>query len=342
MLPNHNQMIYTNRTTLFSLLLSLALFTSCEELVESLNECQFSYGPISFTQGPPSQTQEISPVFSEGEISGTFSSQPNGLVLNEETGIININESDPGEYTITHEGETTCETRILILEGIQECQLNYGTSIVAPGEVDFLLARVDEKPTEGGKFYAIPDGLAISSTNGSIDVAASEAGIEYMVYYESEDGNTFCQTQITISGINYTDTKVDFDQEEGIINPVYVEDGEQQAPGGNYDLNGNAREENLSINPETGAIDLRATLQAIDEAEFGCELAPGFSRTFTISYVLPEEEIASSIELQIFWYENVDQIPDDIVEVFEGKGIPINGKIEKRPPYILTVGDYEQ
>ena len=324
-------------------LFSLLLFNACEEIVDTLEACDFHYGRLSYTKGPPSQEQEISPTFSQRSATGTFSSEPQGLDIDPQTGVIDVNASDPGEYTITHEGDNTnCDTKILILEGEQACNLSYGRSIVAPGEVDYLLARIDEERVNAGKFYAIPAGLAISETNGSIDVIASESGIAYTVYYESEGGNTFCQTSITISGINYEDTRVDFTDEDALVAPVYVEEEQQQAPQGLYDFNGQATELNLAINRETGVIDLKETLLNIARQEFEGDLPSGFTRKFTIDYRLPQQEFESSIEVQIFWYPNAEDVPQDLLEVMVGKGVPINGKIEKRPPYILTVGDYER
>ena len=320
----------------------LLSLNACEELVEEIDECSFSYGGVAFTQGAPGQQQNISPSFDRGEVTGTFSSEPSGLSLDDLTGIIDVNASVPQEYIITHEGETNCETSIVILPGEQECVLSYDRTIVAPGETDFLVARVNDAAVGKGKFYATPAGLAISEINGSIDVGASETGIAYTIYYESEEGSVFCQTQLTISGISYEDALVEFDDSEAIVNPVYVEQEEEPAPIGEYDFNQNAQEENLAIDNSTGAIDLKKTLVTIAEAEFDNERLPdGFTRKFTIEYRLPEQELVSNIEVQIFWYPTLSDVPVDILEVLAGRGIT-QGRLQKRPPYILTIGDYER
>ncbi len=332
----------TSLTCLLISLCSLLFLNSCEEIIQNLEPCDFNYGALAFTKGPANQVQEITPSFSQRSATGTFSSSPAGLVIDAETGVIDVNASDPGEYTITHEDETTCKTSILIQEGEKECSLVYQQQIVAPGQVDFLLARVNGERVNSGKFYATPAGLAISDTNGSIDVRASESGIEYMVFYESEDKNTTCQTTLTISGINYEDTRIDFTNEVAIVAPFFVKEEQQQAPVGIYDIDGAATELNLSINRETGEINLKETLQTISGQEFDGDLPSGFTRKFTISYRLPAQELESNIEVQLFWYANEDDIPDDLLELLVGKGVPTNGKIEKRPPYILTVGEYGQ
>lgn len=332
----------TSLTCLLISLCSLLFLNSCEEIIQNLEPCDFNYGGLAFTKGPANQVQEITPNFSQRSGTGTFSSSPAGLEIDPETGVIDVNASDPGEYTITHEDETTCETSILIQEGEKECSLEYQQQIVAPGQVDFLLARVNGERANSGKFYATPAGLAISDTNGSVDVGASESGIEYTVFYESEDGTTLCQTTLTISGINYEDTRIDFTSEEAIVAPVFVNEEQQQAPAGTYDIDGAASELNLSINRETGEINLKETLQTIAGQEFDGDLPSGFTRKFTISYRLPAQEFESSIEVQLFWYANEDDISDELLEILVGKGVPINGKIEKRPPYILTVGEYDK
>lgn len=337
------------------LILSLLIFNSCEEILNEVNICSFSYGALSFTKGPPNQTQEISPDFARGTITGQFTSSPTvGLALNQETGVIDVNASDPGEYTITHEGEISCETQIVILEGEQECELRYVykgevVNSVLQGEVDYLLARVNDssEPVESGRFYATPAGLAISETNGAIDVAASESGIEYTIYYELREENVFCQTQVTIAGVNYEDQKVTLNtEEEAIVSPQFIPDNFE----GN-DLIFSSPDESLEINEVDGSIDLIQTLinidladnQELDRSFINLEEI-GFTRKFIINYQV--RDFTQSLEIQLFWFpdEEYQGNPDlaDLVEVFEGKGIPVNGKIEQRPPYILTIGDYER
>ena len=334
----------TKALAIFYFLFCSFILISCEEILDQVETCEFDYGDLSFTKGPPNQVQEIEPTFKLPDNEGKFSANLSGLDIDVGTGIIDVNASDPGEYTITFESEQqSCRTRILILEGEFECSLTYESDLVAPGELDFLLARVEGEVAENGNFYAIPSGLAISATNGSIDVSASESGVEYTIYYTSEDEKTSCQTKLNISGIDYPDIRVALDQpEEIIVSPVYVEDGRQAAPAGLYDVEGNASQQNLAINRENGAINTLESIRNIAENEFDNNLPNGFTRTFSIAYQLPQQEIESEIEVQLFWYRSVDDIPDDLIEVFEGKGLVINGKLEKRPPYILTVGDYER
>jgi hypothetical protein len=347
----------TTRPTILALLLLIFTLSACDELCdceEIPQPCQFSYDGLSFVQ-TPGEEQIISPVFSQGTNMGAFESTPTGLSLNTETGAIDINASDPGEYTIRHtmdDGETTCETSILIQEpevAINECSLTYGRDVVLPGEASYLLARVDEKAVESGKFYAIPAGLAISATNGSIDVAASEAGLKYTIYYESEDGNTLCQTELTIGGIDYEDTYIEFvDGEPATITPLLVAEGNQQGP-----LFFSSPDELLALDVETGEVRLKETLSNIDlndNQELDQSIINfrelGFTRKFTINYGPNPEEVLESIEIQLFWFPNNEVLEDpdlaDLIETLAGKGVTINGKIEERPPYILTVGGYDK
>lgn len=338
-------MRFLKLSTTIGLSISLLLFNSCEEVINEINQCDFSYDKVLFVQGPPSQTQEISPNFARGSATGTFSSSDGDLALDPETGVIDVNASVPKEYTITFEGENTCETSIVIQEGEQECSLSYKTNFAVPGQIDFLVPEIDgsKASTDQGRFYAIPDGLAINETNGVIDVKNSESGVMYTIYYEFDDENTFCETELTIAGINYPDTFLPLENET-LVSPVLVlNDGEiQEAPEGEYDPQGSARELGLEIDATTGQINAKETLRNI--AEISGEFEPGFRQKYTVAYNIPgnqeRELIDSSIEVEIIWYRNADQIPQELKDILEGRGI-IVGKIEKRPPYILTVGDYE-
>lgn len=330
---------------LFSLS-SLLLFNSCEEILPPPKSCAFDYDQLTFTQGG-GQPQEISPNFARRFTDGTFSSEPGGLAINDTTGVIDINASDPGEYRITFENEnTSCQTFVLIQEGEEACSLSYGTNVVTPGEKKILVARVDGEPVSDGKFYAEPAGLRLNATNGAIDVAASESGIKYTIYYKSADGNITCQTNLTISGINYQDTVLNFntiDAEIVEVAPVYVdvENEELPAPEGRYFAVGD-NEQSLAINNANGSIDVKSTLRRIEEIEFGGSRPDNINKLFRIQYELDQQDIVSSIEVQILWYPTLDDIPAEIKEILEGRGVIINGKVEKRPPYILTVGDYGQ
>lgn len=347
-------MDYTTRPTILWIFLCVFLFASCDKLCDCDDDpkpCLFSYGKVSFTP-TPGQEQIVNPTFTQGESDGTFSASPSGLDIDEESGAININNSEPDqEYTITYtlgDEKTTCSTSIYIGETeVKECALKYDTTMVTPGDIDFLLARIDEKAVTNGKFYAIPAGLSINPSNGSIDVNASEAGIKYTIFYESGDGKIVCEAELMISGIDYIDTRVTFvEGEESFVNPIFDANPQQPAPEGFY----SSPDETLTIDPFTGEIALKQTLLNVDFADNGeADISiinfreTGFTRTYTINYTIGQSEDPSQLEVQIFWFANEEDIPEDLLEVFEGKqAFPENGKMEGKPPYILTSGSYNR
>ncbi|WKN30246.1 hypothetical protein PZB74_14870 [Porifericola rhodea] len=345
-------MHYTIKPSIL-VLICLWLFASCDKLCDCDDDpkpCSFSYGMVSFTP-TPGEEQLIKPSFEESQEGGTFSAFPSGLDIDEATGEININNSTyDQEYTITYtldDGETTCTTSIFIGEpDIVACGLKYEKEMVAPGEIDFLLARVDEKAVTDGKFYAIPSGLVINPSNGAIDVSASESGTQYTIYYESKDGMYQCQTKLIISGIDFPDTRISLVPEErALVYPYYNADPDQEVPGGSY----MSDDPTLAINESTGEVDIKQTLvnvdlsdnETLDQSIVNYREA-GFTRIFTINYTVGQTELQSSLEVQLFWFPNEESIPADLLEVFEGKQSFDNGKIEERPPYMLATGGYDK
>ncbi len=346
-------MHYMTKPTFLLLFFTVFLFASCDKLCDCDDDpkpCLFSYGKVAFTQTPGAE-QIVNPAFTQGDAEGSFSASPAGLVLDENTGAIDINSSETDqEYTITYtleDGETACITSIYInAADVQECALKYDKDIIAPGEVDFLLARIDGNQVKDGKFYAIPSGLVISPSNGSIDVNASESGTRYIIYYESADGRVKCQTELTISGIDFIDTRVAFVAgQAAIVTPIYNAVPGEPAPQGTY----RSEDVTLAIDNGTGAIDLKQTLinvdladnQEVDFSILNFRDNIGFTRTYLIDYIV--NDIPSQLEIELFWFPNEENIPEDLLEVFEGKqSFPRNGKILERPPYMLCSGDHNK
>ena len=365
--------LLTNAGLFILLLLS---FSACDKLCdcEEPSPCGFAYDQLIYTPNGGPGEQVASPSFESNQPAGTFSSQPEGLVIDSLSGKIDVNASAAGEYVVAYtleDGETTCETVVAIAEGdvkVEECVLSYQGNV---GETNYYVPfpgstqlagptfAGDTKPD--GIFTVEPQGLDLNPNTGVFDVNGSESGIVYTVTYTSNDRLTICQVQVTIAGLDYQDTIIDVSVDQAIVVPTATQ---REGSGSTGERFVEVQEEQPLLvfsGPEgeplppgstssTGAINVRATLQLIDQAIFqgdGEEPAinPGYSRRFTVRYIYEEENgeirVESDLEFILYWYPTFDDIPEDLRELVDYKGQFANGRTEERPNTMVAVGRYQ-
>lgn len=325
---------------------------------DGLKFCSFNYGKVKFIPDSADGEQVVEPQFEGEKPRGTYSAEPEGLDIDQETGEINIDNSKPStEYTITfisRDKKFSCETSIYIDEPKvvpKECKFKYEKEVYIPQEVakgteDQLGIPIFEDSTViDGTFTVEPPGLDIDTKTGIFGVNGSVSGIKYTITYTSKDGITSCQTSVIISGIDYLDAIVDVSTPEtSTVRPILDAQIDSQAPIGIYDVDGAATQQNLAINRETGEIDLRTTLQQIDREEFngGGEvpaLPIGFSRKYSIKYTFDKgdnELLVSSLEVVIYWYPTEEDIPEELLILLRDKQrFPENGRTLHPPPLLI-------
>ncbi|MDF9796169.1 hypothetical protein OKW21_001432 [Catalinimonas alkaloidigena] len=346
-------MNYTSRPTILWALLSLCLFVSCEELCDcDPKPCLFSYDGVSYTKTTTGE-QLISPTFTEGESEGTFSASPNTLVLNDTTGVININTSDPGEYTITYtpeNGDPDCSTTIVIQEAepvITECKLDYGKILFIPGEDMFASPQNSDQKEFTGTFSAKPNGLDIDPETGIINIDLSEPGLLYEVSFISEDGLTRCTTQILIAGIDYPDVIIDFSnpEETSLIEPAINRNNPDFEAAIDFDPQGQVQEQGISFaetdeDTPPGTINLRQTF--INLELLGVEITDGFTREFIVPYIYRggNTVVEGSIPIQIYWFE--EEVPEELQQWIGRKNQESNnGRMMHRHSIMVGVNKFQ-
>jgi gliding motility-associated-like protein len=163
----------------------------------------FSYPGTFFCQG----SSTIMPTPQSGGTLGTFSVTPAGLIINPATGQIDLS-SPVGSYTVKNTilgagGCTTSETswNITISAPVSATiaygAANYCTSNTTP-------QTVTRTGTAGGSYYAIPAGLTINSTTGTITPSTSVAGVytvNYAIASAGGCGTFLATTQVTITNL---------------------------------------------------------------------------------------------------------------------------------------------
>lgn len=361
--------LLTNAGLFIALLLSFSacdLFCDCEA---PTTPCLFSYDLLIYTPDGASE-QVASPTFKVDQPSGAFSAQPEGLVIDATSGEIDVNASAEGEYTVVYtldDGKTTCETKVAIGDGavqIEKCILSYeegaigkpGYFIPIPSTTQLGRPTFNDGTSIDGTFTVEPQGLDLNPNTGVFNVNGSESGVVYVVTYTLKDKRTVCQTKVTIAGFDYKDTLIDVSVAEAVVFPTAAQ-REGSDPSGSLFLEQGdeprfvfSDTDNVpGLTSETGAIDLKATLQAINRIDFGGNAdqqaipEDGYSRKFTITYQYAEEgvdELVSDLEIILYWFPDIESIPEDLRELVDYKGQFSNGRTESRPNHMISYGRY--
>ena len=371
---------------LFLTLSSCHYFCDCEE---ETKPCLFTYDQLVYTPDAGSAGRQlVKPDFDGDQPDGIFSTEPEGLVIDSLSGEIDVNTSPAGEYTVVYtldDGKTTCETKVAIGEGetkTEECVFYYekgftneiGYFVPRPGTT--LLAKPTFKDSTqiDGIFTVAPQGLDLNPNTGVFDVNGSEPGSLYLVTYTAKDKLTVCQTRVTIAGFDYKDTIIDVSANLALVSPATTQSDGGNPLGGSFTERTGESGARLifsdQTDPEfgpipieegaasaTGRIDLKATLNRIDEIDFrdgfnGLEDQPaipvGYSRRVTIDYEYSEGErgdefpptVETTLEIILYWYPTFDSIPEELRDLTNYKGQFSNGRTEKRPNIIICHDAY--
>ena len=158
--------------------------------INALDDATFTYANTTYCQSAANPTPTVS-----GLAGGTFNSTA-GLVINANTGTINLANSTAGTYTVTYSTNGTCanaSTRVVTVTGLDNASFGYNNS-------SYCQTATDPTPTitglAGGQFSS-SNGLSINPNTGQIDVSASTAGT-YTVTYTTNGNcpNTATRTVI--------------------------------------------------------------------------------------------------------------------------------------------------
>lgn len=223
-----------------------------------------------------------------------------------------------------------------------------------------------------GKFSAFPDGLALDSLTGAIDINASETGLTYRVEFSPTNGAAPCTTLLTIGGINYLDEVFVLDQGQQFARPIYngsanglipCDDDDDDDDDDNdddddceFDVDGpdgtNLADIGIEIDDDTGALDLQKTLE---NNIFGASPLNGATNDFTLYYRISDQSLGAlnQIGVRLFYFETMVDVPQQLLEEIEDKRssllnqtpstenlrttrVPLTNR-RPRPPYLVIV-----
>ncbi len=152
-------------------------------------DAEFSYSSSAFCVN----AADPSPVFVAGANAGTFSSTA-GLVINANTGVIDVSESTPGSYTVTNDiaavgsCPSAMHTTTVDINGLPSVALALPVDTVCTGSSSFLLTG----GTPAGGSYT---GTGVLS--GIFNPAALSQGSVAVITYTYTDPATSCSNTAT-------------------------------------------------------------------------------------------------------------------------------------------------
>lgn len=132
------------------------------------------HGTYSLTTPAPTITGE----------SGTFSESTGNLSIDSSTGVINVNNSTAGTYTVVYTTNGSCPNTVnntITVNALDGATFAYSSnSLPQTGTASLTTTPT----TSGGVFSAYPSGLSINSSTGEIDLANSTIQ-SYKIFYET-------------------------------------------------------------------------------------------------------------------------------------------------------------
>ena len=330
--------------------LPLLLLLSCEEgieeEIETTNQLPFDCSTFSYEEDifylqEGTGDYIINPVTA---LEGTFSSFPEDLELDPQTGAINISKSETGlKYLVSFvpaNTSDTCQFSITIsginyLDSIHVLQSNDTLAVPVYNAANALALPCQELEGEDIEINQLPQQILdfIASNypgevieDAEINRANDGALVNYEVDFES-DLSLYFNSNGDLIREDIDDDDDDGDDEEYDCN--FTED----APVGNTQL---------VLKAGTGTINLK---QTVAQGAFGAVPVSGSFIEKTIRYRLNDaSQLAlNQINVRLYYFETQEEIPQTLLDELNDKkqGVLSNARFTERPtrpPYIIIVG----
>ncbi|HTR31848.1 MAG TPA: hypothetical protein VMH27_21395 [Puia sp.] len=192
---------------------------------------------------------------------------------------------------------------------------SYGDSVLfvqGSGRSSYLFRPVNT--LQNGTFVSWPKGLTIDPVSGEIDVLQSEPGARYNVGFVNRATGDTAYRQVILAGVTYPDGIYDLGSSHTRLQPYFNADA--AAPGiasSIFDADGLAANRNLVVDNQTGAIDLKAS---VEKGLFGAQPHNGDSREISVYYRLNDQSHLSLLKttITVYYYYSVSDIPQAMIE----------------------------
>ncbi|HEX9511106.1 MAG TPA: hypothetical protein VF939_11540 [Puia sp.] len=231
---------------------------------------------------------------------------------------------------------------------------NYGDSIIYPQPTngqDYIVHPINNPGP--GKYLSWPIGLAIDSITGAIDVTKSETGMKYAIGFVKSGTTDTCLNILIIGGAAYMDSVYVLANGATTAVPYYEANPYLPAvcsgagSGCTFDVTGSAASMRVIVNPSTGVIDLKKTLDGstLLGGAFGLIPLNGTTVNVPIYYRLndPSNNALQHINVQLVYYYSKSQIGQGLLSNILYKlnnilaGNLISTTSNPRPPLVYIV-----
>lgn len=264
-------------------------------------ETGFTYDSATYCTAGANPVITLAPNFTAG---GTFSVSPAGLIIDPSTGQVDLAGSEAGTYDITY----SIDAQGCSLAGISTVSITVETTIFTVTdftyEASYCIAGANPIPTLADGFYAggtftASAGAAINPVTGEIDLANTVAGTYTITYTVTAIG---ClnggSSSATVTIAPLTAVSVSFSYES----PACLNFGSELVPtvANDFAFGGTFTSATLTVNPETGIIDLTNATEGSHEVVYNivqditaCEAAGTFTATVVLTAgIIPVTEFS--------------------------------------------------
>jgi len=211
---------------------------------------------FSFTQSNYCPVSTTTPTFGSGASAGVFSAAPTGLSINQSTGEVDLANSSSGNYSVTNLitasggcSQASANTN-LIVDAKDDATFSYA-------QATFCISGTNPTATIGGTnggTYTIDNSGTVSSSNGTIDLAATGVGtydVTYTTNGTCPDLSTLAVTITDVPDATFTYAQTNYCP-VGTSTPNLG----SGADAGTF----SATPTGLSINQSTGEVDLASSI----------------------------------------------------------------------------------
>lgn len=223
---------------------------------------------------------------------------------------------------------------------LQQERLSYGNNLFWINNPQPLILPIS-KPKGSGFFKAIPQGLAIDSLSGAINIPQSLTGIRFKVFMLNPLGTPLDSTFVIIGGIDYADSIYDVDATPNVYDTAFAiynanpalalpcsdsDDDNQLAcrfdetdtdGDGDDDVDG-VSQEKLLVDEKRGFIDVEASYRA---GIFGNNPVNGTTRDFKMYYRITDgsNRAINAIDLRVYYYKKRSDIPQYLLDELQNR-----------------------
>jgi hypothetical protein len=229
---------------------------------------------------------------------------------------------------------------------------DYGDSIIYPKPVGFQQSYIVSPINNpgAGKYFSWPDGLSLNASTGAINVTQSETGLRYSIGFVKSGTTDTCLKTIILAGAAYTDGVYVLANGQTTASPYYNADpslisvcsgsATPGGPGCRWDITGQAQMRRITVNNQTGVIDLQKTL---NDGAFGLLLLNGASVQATLSYQLNDASnmATQTMPLKLMYYNRKSDVPQSLLDQVSNRQTNIVQQLlillggNPRPPMII-------